>query len=184
MTLLLVSLTAYAAGSILGSTTPAIVWAMSSGIVIALGISVWLFYYRRQSRGTLLWVPRGIAGFLTERSKHTKSSSEAFSLGLSSITAEFLFLLGPILVSALALIHLPAVWQLAGVGLYTAISMGSLVAVSMLIGSGHGLGRIQKWRESNKQFLQFAAGGGLMVLGFYIYVEQVTTQAVRATGGM
>lgn len=184
MTILLVAATAYVAGSILGNTTPALVWAMSSGVLIALGVSVWLFYYRRHSRGTALWLPRGVAGFLTERSKRTKSSGEAFSLGLSSVTAEVLFLLGPILVSALALIHLPALWQLAGIGMYAVISMGSLVIVCMLIGSGHGLGGIQKWRESNKKFLQFSAGGGLMVLGFYIYVEQVITQGVRAAGGM
>lgn len=184
MTVLLVATTAYAAGSILGVSTPAIVWAMSSGILIALGISVWLFYYRRGGRGTALWLPRGVAQFLTERSKRAKSSAEAFSLGLSSVTAEILFLLGPILVGALTLIHLPAMWQLIGIGIYTVISMGSLIIVGMLIGSGHGLGGIQKWRESNKTFLQFAAGGGLLVLGIYIYVEQVATQSVRAAGGI
>jgi len=71
------------------------------------------------------------------------------------------------------LIHLQPVWQLVGVGIYTVISLFSLVVVWVLIGSGHTLSRIQRWREENKYFLQFAAGSGLLVLGFFVYVNQV-----------
>jgi uncharacterized membrane protein (DUF485 family) len=35
--------------------------------------------------------------------------------------------------------------------------------------------RIQKWREHNKRFLQFAAGSALIVLGVYFYVDIFTT---------
>lgn len=182
MTTLLVSTSAFVASSLIGTETPVLVWSASSGILFALGISVWLFYFRKE-KGTTLWLPRGIASFLTERSKKTRNSSEAFNLGLGSIAAESLFLLGPVIVSSLALIHLSPVWQLAGVGIYTLVSMLSLLTVGALIGSGHGLGSIQKWRESNKKFLQFAAGGGLLVLGGYVYVEQVITVAVRAAAG-
>lgn len=184
MTTLLLSTSAFVAGSLVGNETPAIIWSMSSGILLALGVSVWLFYFRRSGSGTALWLPRSVAEFLRKRSKQTHSSGEAFSLGLSSVIAESLFILGPILVSSLALIHLSPIWQLVGVGLYTGISMLSLLTVGVLIGGGKGLGMIQKWRESNKHFMQFAAGGGLLVLGFYIYVEEVVTSTVRAAGGM
>jgi hypothetical protein len=184
MTTLLLSTSAFIAGSLIGNETPAIIWAASSGVLLSLGISVWLFYFRRSSHGTTLWLPRSLAEFLRKRSKQTHSSGEAFGLGLSSVIAESLFILGPILVSSLALLHLSPTWQLAGVGLYTGISMLSLLTVCALIGSGRGLGMIQKWRETNKHFMQFAAGGGLLVLSFYIYVEEVVTSTVRATGGM
>jgi hypothetical protein len=184
MTTLLLASSAFVASTLLGNTVPSIIWAVGCGILIALGISVWLFYYRRQSRGTTLWLPRSLAAFLTDRSKRTTNSGEAFGLGLTSIIAESLFLLGPIIISSLALIRLPAQWQLMGVGIYIGVSMLSLLIVGSLIGSGHGLGSIQKWRESNKRFLQFAAGGGLLVLGFYVYVEEVATATVRAAGGM
>jgi hypothetical protein len=96
------------------------------------------------------------------------------------VVAELLFIVGPILIASLFLIQLPAVWQLAGVGFYTVISLLSLLIVAALVGSGHKISRIQKWREDNKYFLQFVAGGGLMVLGLYVYVEQVVAVMSRA----
>ncbi len=183
MTMLLLSFTAFVVGSLLGNEVPLFAWTISCGLLVGLGISVWLFYYRRAA-GTTLWLPRNMATFLTDRSKHTKNTGEAFGLGLSSVIAETLFLLGPVLVSALALVHLSPNWQLVGVAIYTGISLLSLLIVGMLIGSGHTLGGIQKWRESNKHFLQFAAGTGLLILGFYIYVEQVLTSSVTAIGSL
>jgi hypothetical protein len=53
----------------------------------------------------------------------------------------------------------------------------------VLIGSGHSLSRIQRWREANKHFLQFAAGAGLIVLGGYLYVNEVVTVATALAGG-
>lgn len=181
MTMLLLTFTAFMTSSLLGGKVSLLAWTVCCGLLVGLGISVWLFYYRR-TVGTTLWLPRNMAAFLAERSKHTKNPGEAFGLGLSSVMAESLFLLGPVLVSALALIHLSPQQQLIGIGLYTVISLFSLLVVGGLIGSGHTLGGIQKWRESNKHFLQFAAGTGLMVLGFYIYVEQVMTSTVAAGG--
>lgn len=182
MITLLLSTSSFIASRLISQEISLIVWAISSGVLFALGISVWLFYFRPSAKGTALWLPRGLASFLADRSKRTQNSGEAFGLGLSSVIAEGLFLLGPICVSSFALIHLSPTWQLAGVALYTTIAMSSLIIVGGLIGSGHGLGTIQKWRESNKKFLQFAAGGGLLILGFYIYVQEVITVNVQAGG--
>lgn len=182
MTTLILSTVAFIANQLFGNQAPLLAWAVSGGLLVGVGISVWAFYYRRE-KGTVLWLPRTFAGFLSERSKHTRSSGEAFGLGLTSVFAELLFILGPVLVSSLALIHLTPSWQLAGVGIYTFISLLSLIVVGGLIGSGHTLGGIQKWRESNKHFLQFAAGSGLLILGVYVFVEQVLTSTARAAGG-
>lgn len=182
MTMLLVSFTAFALGHIYGTHIPMIVWALACGVLVGVGVSVWRFYYRA-GKGTTLWVPRSVATFMNDRSKATRQAAEAFGLGLSSVTAELLFIAAPIIVSALVLIHLPPVWQLLGVALYTAISLLPLLIVSALIGSGHKLSHIQRWRESNKHFLQFVAGSGMLVLGAYVYVEQVVTATVMAAGG-
>ena len=80
--------------------------------------------------------------------------------------------------AALVLIHLPPMWQLAGIGIYTVISLLSLIIVWVLIGSGHSISQIQKWRESNKHFLQFAAGAGLIVLVFFVYVNEILGNTV------
>jgi hypothetical protein len=181
MTLLLLSFfILFFQGSPAGITP--LTWSVACGLLIGLGIAVWAFYYRREE-GTSLWLPRGMARFLTERTKATKQASEAFSLGLASIIAELLFIIAPLLVAALVICTLPYDWRPAGIILYLAVSLISLIIVTVLIGGGHKLSRIQRWREDNKRFLQFAAGSGLLVLGIYLYVDRVVAVAALHTGG-
>lgn len=182
MTMLLLSFSAFLLQHFFGSSVPLLAWAVCCGLLLGLGVAVWIFYYRKE-KGTSLWLPRGFARYLSDRTKATKQSAEAFSLGLSSVIAELIFILAPILMSALVLIRLEPMWQLVGVALYTVISLLSLLIVNALIGSGHKLSRIQKWREDNKRFLQFIAGSGLVVLGFYVYVDQVISVTALAYGG-
>lgn len=182
MTMLAISFIAFLFQHAFGSSVPLLAWAIACGLLLGLGIAVWSFYYRREP-GTSLWLPRAVARYLSQRTKATKHSAEAFGLGLTSVIGELIFIVAPMVISALVLIRLEPVWQLAGVGLYTGISLLSLLIVGGLIGSGHKLSRIQKWREDNKRFLQFAAGSGLLVLGFYVYVDQVVSVTAFAAGG-
>lgn len=182
MTMLVVSFLAYLFQHILNQTTMPLLWAIVSGLLFGLGAAVWVFYYRKQP-GTTLWLPRSMARYLSERAKATKQSAEAFGLGLSSVVAELLFILAPMAVSALVLIRLEPLWQLIGLATYTTVSLLSLLIVYGLVGGGHKLSRIQRWREDNKRFLQFSAGGGLLVLGFYLYVDQVMATTALAMGG-
>jgi hypothetical protein len=172
MTLFILTFVSFLLTRVVGSSPPEYLWAIGSGLLMGVGIAVWAFYYRRQ-KGTSLWIPRSMAKYLSDRTKATKQSTEAFGLGLSSVIGELIFIAAPIVISALVLIHLQPIWQLVGVVIYTVISLFSLVVVWVLIGSGHTLSRIQRWREENKYFLQFAAGSGLLVLGFFVYVNQV-----------
>lgn len=172
MTMLVLSFVALVLLHVFGADTPKIVWAAGCGLLVGVAVAIWAFYYPHK-KGTILWIPRGVADYLTKRTKATKDSAEAFGLGLSSVLAELLFLIAPIVISAIILIQLPPLWQLAGIGIYTVISLLSLIIVWVLIGSGHTLAGIQKWREENKRFLQFAAGLGLVVLGFYVYVGEI-----------
>jgi len=183
MTVLLLSFIALILGVLLPAKTPLPVWAAYAGGVIGVGVSVWLFYFRREP-GTTLWVPRSFARFLGDRAKATKNSAEAFGLGLTSIISELLFAFAPIAIAALVLVQLEPKWQLIGILLYAGVSLLPLLIVGILIGGGHKLSRIQQWREANKNFLQFVAGSGLIVLGAYIYVERVLATAIAAvTGG-
>jgi hypothetical protein len=182
MTMLLLSFVALVLQHSFGSNVPMVAWAVGCGLLLGLGIAVWAFYYRREE-GTSLWLPRGMARYLSERTKATKMTAEAFGLGLSSVMAELIFIIAPIVISALVLIQLEPVWQLAGIATYTLVSLLSLAIVNGLIGSGHKLSGIQRWREKNKRFLQFAAGSGLLILGFYVYVNQVVATTAFAYGG-
>ncbi len=157
-------------------------WAFICGTSIAVGIAVWLFYYRER-RGTILWIPRSFADFLASRSKHSKNTAEAFGLGMTSVFAEIVFVFVPIIIAALVLTELPYDLQLVGILAYAFVSIAPLLFVGLRIANGHKLSHIQKWRETNKHFLQFAAGSGLLVLGMYVYVERVMNVVLVQLGG-
>jgi hypothetical protein len=177
MTLLLLSLVSLILLCLFGNNAPQIIWAAACGLLAGVALSVWLFYYRRE-KGTMLWIPRSFAKYLTNRTKSTTLSAEAFGLGLSSVIGESLFIIAPTLISALVLIQLPPLWQLVGIAIYTIIPLLSLIIVWVSISSGHSLSRIQRWRESNKHFLQFIAGAGLIILGFFVYVNEIVVITV------
>lgn len=182
MTLLLISFVSFVLQQSFGTSIPPLAWAICCGLLLGLGVAVWAFYYRRE-KGTSLWLPRSMARYLEERTKATKHSAEAFGLGLSSVIGELVFIFAPIAVASLTLITLEPFWQIVGVTIYTFVSLTSLLIVNGLIGSGHKLSRIQKWREDNKRFLQFTAGSGLIILGFYVYVDQIIAATAMAYGG-
>lgn len=180
MTLLLLSFISLILLHVFGTTAPLLMWALVCGLVFGIGIAVWLFYYRRNTEGTELWIPRSFAKFLTERSKKTNQSAEAFSLGLASVISELIFIIPTVSIAALVLIGLPTEWQLVGIGIYTIISLLGLLTVWSIVGSGGSLARVQKWRAANKRFLQFSAGSALVVLGFFVYVDKILTAATGA----
>ncbi len=180
MTLLILSFTSLIFLHVFGTDVPLLVWALVCGLVLGIGIAVWLFYYRRGTDGTELWIPRAFAKFLTIRSKKTHQSAEAFSLGLTSVIAELIFIIPTVAIAALVLIDLPPVWQLVGIGIYTIISLLGLIIVWSLVGSGKSLAHIQKWRAANKRFLQFSSGSALVVLGFFVYVSKILATVTGA----
>jgi hypothetical protein len=183
MTMLLLSFFALLAQHLFRAPLPTLVWVASCGLLLGLGLAVWVFYYRNEA-GTSLWIPRNLARYLSDRTKATKQSGEAFSLGMTSVIAELLFVFTPLAISALVLIELDANLQLLGIFIYIAISLLPLLLVNGLIGSGHKLSRIQKWREDNKRFLQFSAGAGLLILGFYLYIDKVVAVTAMTHGAL
>ncbi len=152
---------------------PTILWSASSGLMVGVGLAVWLFYYRRGSAGTILWIPRPMADYLTKRARATTITPEAFGLGLTSVIGEVIFTIALTFVAALLLVDLPLSLQLAGLLMYVVVATLPLTIIATQVSAGESIARIQRWREQNKHFLQFAGGGALIVLGVYIYVERI-----------
>ena len=99
------------------------------------------------------------------------SVAPSFSL---SVVVELLFIIGPMAAAGLATVLLPSTeWRLIAIALYVVISLLSLVVVLVLVGSGHSLAHLQQWRMAHKRFLQFAAGGSLIILGGFLFVDRV-----------
>lgn len=175
LTALLVSTAVYYLSLFINHSQSAeqLIAAIVCGLLAGLGIATWAFYYRRGA-GTALWLPRSLAHYLNGRTKATKNSAEAFGLGMVSVIAELVFIAAPILSAALAIVMLPTMWwQLAGIAVYTILSLISVVIVFVMVGGGHRISTLQAWREKNKRFLQFAGGGSLLILASYIFVDRL-----------
>lgn len=182
MILLLLSFTALLLQNFF-TELPHYLWAAGAGLSVGIGIAVWAFYYRHRRAGTVLWLPRPMAEYLEKRARKTKQSAEAFTLGLGSVIAELLFASAPLVIASLVLVTLPAPLQLGGLALYAVIASLPLGVIYLLIGGGHSLAKIQRWREANKRFLQFTAGSALIILGAYVYIDILVAEAA-ATGGL
>lgn len=182
MTLLIVSFISFLSVSLLRHGISPIAWSVLAGAMIGAGLVVWVFYYRR-GKGTTLWIPRSFAHFLQDRIEATKNGAEAFSLGLTGVFAEIFFIATPATAAAFTLVHLPTNYQVAGVALYTLIASLGTIIVTVLVGGGHRISDIQRWRAHNRRFLQFVAGSSLIVLGFYLYVNEVVTPVALLAGG-
>lgn len=182
MTALVISSLTYVSGVFFGRDVTPMAWGTLAFGMIIIGVVVWICYYRR-GPGTLLWVPRSLAKLLSKRIHATQMSAEAFSLGATSVFTEILFIITPAIAAAFAIISLPVDLQLIGAATYVVVASLSMLVVAAFIGSGHNISRLQRWRETNKRFLQFAGGSALIVLAFFMYINLVVTPVVVARAG-
>lgn len=143
-----------------------------SGLAPIVGLVTLLFYFRNE-RGTQLWLPRPIANYLLERSRKTRSATEAFFLGAATVVGELPFLIAPILLIAVVLGTLTPTSWFGWSLLYSLVVSLPLLFVTFFISSGHSIARIQRWREQNKQFLQITSGVALIILTLLITLLQI-----------
>lgn len=158
-----------------------LMWSIVAILNVVIGILVMLFYFRK-GKGTQLWIPRSMAEYLSERTKKTKHSAEAFVLGGGAVISELPFLVAPLSVVALLLAEGTPLLQISGFVLYISLAIIPLTFVSYLATKDRKITPIQRWREENKKFLQYVAGSGLVILGGYSFVTQVVEKSVLHGG--
>ncbi|MBR2589234.1 hypothetical protein IKE84_02760 [Candidatus Saccharibacteria bacterium] len=142
------------------------------GFLVALAISVWVFYYR-WGKSTELWLPKSVAKFINNRAKITESKTEAFSLGMLACFAEAPFTFMLIIVVANSIINLPLSLQILSVALYVIISVIPLIIMRIAIRKGGTVVDVQKWRLKNKNFLRIMSGIGFFVLALFLLAFKV-----------
>ena len=113
-----------------------------SGLLIALGIVAWFFYYRRKG-STELWVPRHLARYISSRAKSTNDTSEAFSLD--------------------------TIYQAIGLIIFTFFGALPLLVLRIFIRKGRNVAEVQRWRIRNKNFFRFFTGAGFIILAAFIF---------------
>lgn len=142
------------------------------GILVALAISVWAFYYR-WGRSTELWLPKSIAKFIDNRAKITESNTEAFSLGMLACFAEAPFTLMLVIITANSVLALPLALQILAIAIYTILSVLPLIIARIAIRKGQTIVDVQKWRIKNKKFLRIISGVGFLVLAIFLLAFKV-----------
>lgn len=147
-------------------------WQILAIISMIIGVGLVAFYYR-SSKGTSLWVPRSFAKFLSSRTKKTSSTIEAFSLGILTIIAELPFSFVAYLLVGVMFASAAEVSQIYISVIFAVLVNLPLVFISAYITSGHKISTVQRWRETNKNFLKWSSGVCLALIGTYILTWQV-----------
>lgn len=142
------------------------------GMLVALAIAAWSFYYRR-GKSTELWLPRSMARYIDKRAKLTNSNTEAFLLGMLTSLAEMPFTIVLFVVTANSIMALPAIYQLLAVAIYTIITMIPMVVLRLAIRKGQTVVDIQRWRVKHKLFFRVLTGAGFLVLGCFLFTFEV-----------
>ncbi len=132
--------------------TTILFWTIA-GILIALGLISFFFYFRR-GKGTKLFIPRKYAKALDQNAKSVKTRSDAFMLGALSGTCELVFTLPLYLVTCVEIMKMGA--EGFSSNLLTIIYILTPVITLFLLRwkfqSGHNLADIQRSREHDKTF--------------------------------
>ena len=142
-------------------------WPVIGFAMVITGIIIAFSYYRR-GKGTVLWLPRNFATYLSNRAKKTRNSIEAGALGGMTVIAELPISLLLFLTIALLSYSLDShdnIWWALGYAI--AINL-PLIIITILIGGGHRISQIQRWRENNKTFIRYNAGLGMIAAAIYI----------------
>jgi len=142
------------------------------GMLVALAILAWFFYYRR-GKSTELWLPRSVAHFIDKRAKMTNSNTEAFSLGVLTSLAEMPFTLILFVVAANSILVLPHLYQILAVAMYTIITIIPPIVLRLAIRKGQTVVDVQRWRVKHKMFFRLLTGAGFLVLGMFLFTFEV-----------
>lgn len=146
-------------------------WLILTSAAIVVGLLVITTYYRT-GKGTRLWIPRSFASYLESRSKKTRNVIEAGALGVTSVVAELPFTAILMAMAALSLASTVMIEDYLGIiAIYCLVATLPLGVITLLLMGGHKLSRVQRWRESNKTFLQYASGIGIIVAGLFVWVN-------------
>lgn len=155
-----------------GDGLPLFCLAVLIGILVALAIIIWFFYYRR-GRATELWLPKVVARYINQRAKVTENNTEAFSLGLLASFGELPFTLALIIVAANSILGLSRIYQPLMAVLYALIAILPMIIMRLAIRRGKTVVDIQKWRVKNKTFLKIISGALFLVLGLFLLAFKV-----------
>lgn len=149
-------------------------WFILAISSIMVGFLVILFYYRNDSGGTRLWLPRAIAKYIYNKTKHASSLGVSFTLGAQVVFFELVLVIVPIFVGAVVLSEADGPNRYLGIVVYSLATVLPLITLALAYRHGNKVGSVQRWRENNKRFMQVMAGSLMVILGVYLLAYKFT----------
>ena len=149
------------------------IWSwVGGGIIIALGILYFIFYFRK-GKGTELFISRKCAKSFQKKILGIKERSDAFVLGLVSVLPEMIFTLPVYIVLALKIMMIDeSAFARAGLIILTVlITLLPLAIIRVGLDFGHNLANIQRFRVKNKTFLRIVISILYIIMAVLIMME-------------
>ena len=151
-------------------------WIMA-GITLAIGILFFCRYYRsRSNSNTKLFIPRSLARNFQHRIEATKTRSDAFTLGLTSILPELIFTLPLFILSTIQISKLSANCFSHAVLtiLFTLIAILPLLIIHILFSDHRTLADFIKFRFKHKQFFRYFIALWYLLIAIVIILEALS----------
>jgi len=172
MVILLLGATCFIVDRLLGNPLSQEIFYILIGVLTALAIIMWFFYYRR-GHSTELWLPKRFALFTNRRAQSTGSDTEAFSLGIFCTFAELPIAVAPLILATSSILDTTPDYQLIQLALYCLITIAPLLIFRFAIHTGRTAVDVQKWRVRNKTFLRLISAAAFLALAAFIVVFKV-----------
>ena len=150
------------------------VWA-TVGILIALAIISFLFYFRKGS-GTELFISRSLASKYITQARSIKKPSDAFIFGFFSNLPELLFTLPLYIIAFIEIDYLSdtSFMRAASILFYTLITALPMLIIYISYQLGYNLADITKSRTRNKTFFRIFLGISYLALAIFLIVFRIT----------
>ncbi len=137
-----------------------------AGLLIAIGIFVFCFYYRKGD-GTQLYISRKIAKSITSMARNAKKPSDVFALGLAVGVAEVFLTLPIYCVVTYEIINFPGeiIWKPVLFILFVILSLIPTMSIrGQFLMRERNLAEIQRSHVKNKNFFRFLIGFSYLLL--------------------
>lgn len=154
-------------------TSKIFLWIIA-GLLIALGISFFLFYFRK-SRATELFISRKTARALRVKSEQVKTRSDAFILGFIAGIPELLFTLPLYLISFIEICENNLASSSFFLIIFILLTISPLFLLYLYFRNDNNLASFEKLRVKNKPFFRIFISTlyfllGLLIILFGIYL--------------
>lgn len=145
-------------------------WVLA-GILVALGLFVFAWYFRKGA-GTELFISRKSAKGFYEKARTARKKSDIFVLGIVAYVSELFLILPLMIVIILQMRNFEVGYQVAILAAYVMAAMTSFGTIRGRFLRGKNLAEIQRTRTKSKNFYRFLISSSYMVVAALLVISR------------